>query len=151
MFFGARNENYISFPYCFSELASELPTIITDYGNIKMPKMPTISGSGNAKNEKSKSFSMNGTLDKGFDLVEKLKTSNTFKIYAETANEKDGKIEIQVTVMIGKEKYSGIVAYAGLSEIRTNGKIDKKKIDKIANDSINILRGTDNEKQNLTE
>ena len=56
-----------------------------------------------------------------------------------------------VIIEIDNYSYSGTVAYAGLSEIQTNGKDDKAKIDKIANESINFLRGTSNEIKNLTE
>lgn len=47
--------------------------------------------------------------------------------------------------------HKGIVAYAGESEIMTGKEIDQAKINKIANDSINFLRGTKNEIQNITD
>lgn len=56
-----------------------------------------------------------------------------------------------MTIEIGREKYNGIVAYAGAPEIMTSNKQDQLKINKIANDSINFLRGTVNEIQNITE
>ena len=75
----------------------------------------------------------------------------TPKVYACVSAKQDGIATIDVIIEIDNYSYSGTVAYAGLSEIQTNGKDDKAKIDKIANESINFLRGTSNEIKNLTE
>ena len=76
---------------------------------------------------------------------------NLCSIYACVSAKQDGIATIDVIIEIDNYSYSGTVAYAGLSEIQTNGKDDKAKIDKIANESINFLRGTSNEIKNLTE
>ena len=58
-------------------------------------------------------------------------------------------IRIIVSTNSSSEEISEVVAYAGEDEIMTNGKVDQKKVDAIANYSINTVMGWKNDKQNI--
>ena len=58
-------------------------------------------------------------------------------------------IKISVSTSDTYESCSGVVAYAGASEIMTGGIIDPKKVAEIANQSINTVMRWGNEKQNI--
>ena len=125
--------------------------------SLKTSKAPSITMSsvfGSMSSNTSEDVSMNGTLEQGFKFVDEYKKGKTRvspKVSAKILGQKDGKVAIQVIINNRGKIYKGIVAYAGLSEVQTDKEFDKTKIDKIANDSINFLRGTDNETKNLTE
>ena len=132
----------------------ENPQRISSLSTLKSPSITMSSPFSNTKINSNSELSMNGNLETGFKLVDKYKkTSSTVtpKVYACVSAKQDGIATIDVIIEIDNYSYSGTVAYAGLSEIQTNGKDDKAKIDKIANESINFLRGTSNEIKNLTE
>ena len=151
-YFGAGNERYISMGYYFSNSHIDNPQVASSYNN-KSPSLSMSSSFGSIKITSNSEVSMNGNLETGFNFVDKYKKTSelTPKVCAYISEIKDGKATINVRIEIGNNIYSGTVAYAGLSEVQTNGKDDKAKIDKIANESINFLRGTSNETKNLTE
>ena len=154
IYFGFGDERRVVFGYYFSDMLGENPQRISSLSTLKSPSITMSSPFSNTKINSNSELSMNGNLETGFKLVDKYKkTSSTVtpKVYACVSAKQDGIATIDVIIEIDNYSYSGTVAYAGLSEVQTNGKDDKAKIDKIANESINFLRGTSNEIKNLTE
>ena len=154
LYFGSGKENHIPFGYYFSSLKSDYPQVASSFSNLKSSNLSITSPFESKKINPISELSMNGNLEKGFEQIDKTKKDGSRlkpKVFAYISNEQDGKVTINVTIEIGGNSFSGTVAYAGLSEIQTNGSEDKNKINKIANDSINFLRGTVNEIQNITE
>ena len=134
-YFGSGNENYIPIGYYFSNLNSNYPMAFSKL-------MFSIHSD----------ISINKNLDQGFNLVDSYKNVGYIpSVSAYISNEVDGKVTIEVKIQIGQKTYKGAVAYAGLSEVQTNGKYGKSKIDAIANDSINFLRGTSYDTKNITK
>lgn len=134
-YFGSGNENFISIGYYFSNLTSNYPMTFSKL-------MFSISSD----------ISINKNLEQGFNLVDSYKNTGYIpSVSAYISSENDGKVKIEIKIQIGQKSYKGAVAYAGLSEVQTNGEYDKSKIDAIANDSINFLRGTSYDTKNITK
>ena len=134
-YFGSGNENFISIGYYFSNLTSNYPMTFSKL-------MFSISSD----------ISINKNLEQGFNLVDSYKNTGYIpSVSAYISSENDGKVKIEIKIQIGQKTYEGAVAYAGLSEVQTNGEYDKSKIDAIANDSINFLRGTSYDTKNITK
>lgn len=147
------NQNAFSFGYCFNRMQGEMPSIAsTDSPRIEIPSMSSMFEK--SSNNSTPEYSMNGNLDEGFNIIDsnkKNKMAPVPKVEAIAQIQKNKKYAIIVTIEIGSSKYKGVVAYAGESEIMTGKEIDQTKVNKIANDSINFLRGTKGETQNITE
>ena len=153
-YLGFGNEKIVSFGYCFSDMYGDNPQQVSSLKTSKAPSITISSIFGSKSINTRQEFSMNGTLEQGFKIIDEEKNGKTGvspKVCAKISEQKDGKVAIQVIITNRGKVYKGIVAYAGLSEVQTDKEFDKTKIDKIANDSINFLRGTDNETKNLTE
>ena len=153
-YLGFGNEKSVSFGYYFSDMYGDNPQQVSSLKTSKAPSITMSSVFGSMSSNTSEDVSMNGTLEQGFKFVDEYKKGKTRvspKVSAKILGQKDGKVAIQVIINNRGKIYKGIVAYAGLSEVQTDKEFDKTKIDKIANDSINFLRGTDNETKNLTE
>lgn len=153
-YLGFGNEKSVSFGYYFSDMYGDNPQQLSSLKTSKAPSITMSSVFGSMSSNTSEDVSMNGTLEQGFKFVDEYKKGKTRvspKVSAKILGQKDGKVAIQVIINNRGKIYKGIVAYAGLSEVQTDKEFDKTKIDKIANDSINFLRGTDNETKNLTE
>ena len=153
-YFGLGNEKYIPMGYYFSSLNSDRPQTASSFSNSNRFSLSMSSPFDSMEINPTTKLSMNGNLENGFELIEKNKETYSSikpKVYAYISEKNNGKAKIDVIIEIDNNTYSGTVAYAGLSEVQTNGKDDKVKIDRIANDSINFLRRTSNETKNLTE
>ena len=153
-YFGLGNEKYIPMGYYFSSLNSDRPQTASSFSNSNRFSLSMSSPFDSMEINPTTKLSMTGNLENGFELIEKNKETYSSikpKVYAYISEKNNGKAKIDVIIEIDNNTYSGTVAYAGLSEVQTNGKDDKVKIDRIANDSINFLRRTSNETKNLTE
>lgn len=153
-YFGSGIEGYIPSGNYFSDLQSAAPQPALVQKATSKFNYGRSSHFDNLEYGNSNKLSMNGNLELGFNYIEYCKKNDkdsTIKVVALISNEKDGKVSIDVRIKNGSENFQGTVAFAGLSEVQTDGKYDKEKIDKIANDSINFLRGYDYETKNLTE
>ena len=150
IYFGSNNQNLATFGYCFNKMEGDFPSIASSSFRVMPPEISTTAPFSNNQPE----HSMNGSLETGFNIVDMCKKSRkspTPKVTAKEDKLNNGIYAIKVKIEIGGNQYSGIVAYAGESEIMTGKEIDQAKINKIANDSINFLRGTKNEIQNITD
>jgi len=72
------------------------------------------------------------------------------RITADAVPMENGRYEIQVTVSIsGFRDKTETIAFAGAEEIMTDETIDQSKVDKIANDTINITLRQNKNTQNI--
>jgi hypothetical protein len=83
--------------------------------------------------------------NKGLTPLRSSITANAVEI-----EERCGKYEIRIVVAIdGKRTKIKTIAFAWAFEIMTNGAVDQSKVDKIANDAINIALNQRFETQNI--
>jgi hypothetical protein len=93
---------------------------------------------------------MNQTLRVAISIKNNRNSQIQSGIKASAVEMKNGRYEVRVTVsMTGERNRTETVAFAGANEIMTDGVLDQSKIDKIANDTINIALNQRMDIQNI--
>jgi hypothetical protein len=93
---------------------------------------------------------MNQSLKAAINIKNSGSSEIQSKITANAEIMDNGRFEIKVTVSISGEKdRTATVAFAGAKEIMSDGNIDQAKVNKIANETINIVLNQPRNTQNI--